>query len=171
MCAGARYSSGSSSKVDGESTVRNRWKKWDLFILMMDCYTIYCPIFTEQCGKWNLDHIKWIVSVISDRLLSTFIRSLLVQHWNIYTLAIALVSLPVIFLQILAASAVDAGGNSLITVFKPETSTVNSFTFRISIKWKLSVMLCLPKGILWKRPLTSIVPFFVQFWSGNQLLR
>lgn len=36
------------------------------------------------------------------------------------TLAIALVSLPVIFLQMLAASAVDAGGNSLMTVFNPE---------------------------------------------------
>ena len=31
----------------------------------------------------------------------------------------ALVSLPVIFLQMLAARAVDEGGNSLITVFNP----------------------------------------------------
>ena len=35
------------------------------------------------------------------------------------TLAIALVSLPVIFLQMLAARAVDDGGSSLITVFRP----------------------------------------------------
>lgn len=32
----------------------------------------------------------------------------------------ALVSLPVIFLHILEASAVEEGGNSLITVFKPK---------------------------------------------------
>ena len=57
----------------------------------------------------------------------------LVKQVNICTFAIALVSLPVIFLQILAANAVDAGGNSLITVFKPETPAVNSFTFSISI--------------------------------------
>ena len=37
------------------------------------------------------------------------------------TLEIALVSLPVIFLQMLAARAVDDGGSSLITVFKPGT--------------------------------------------------
>jgi hypothetical protein len=35
------------------------------------------------------------------------------------TLEIALVSLPVIFLQMLAANAVEDGGSSLITVFKP----------------------------------------------------
>ena len=35
------------------------------------------------------------------------------------TLDMALVNLPVIFLQILAARAVEDGGNSLITVFKP----------------------------------------------------
>ena len=35
----------------------------------------------------------------------------------------ALVSRPVIFLQILAARAVDDGGSSLITVFKPTTKT------------------------------------------------
>lgn len=32
----------------------------------------------------------------------------------------ALVNLPVIFLHILEASAVEEGGNSLITVFKPK---------------------------------------------------
>ena len=35
------------------------------------------------------------------------------------TFVIALVSFPVIFLQTLAAKALDAGGNSLITVFNP----------------------------------------------------
>ena len=39
---------------------------------------------------------------------------------NKITLDMALVNLPVIFLQMLAASAVEDGGNSLITVFKPE---------------------------------------------------
>ena len=37
------------------------------------------------------------------------------------TLVMALVSRPVIFLQMLAARAVEDGGSSLITVFNPDT--------------------------------------------------
>lgn len=40
---------------------------------------------------------------------------------RVCTLDTALVNRPVIFLQILAASAVDAGASSLMTVFKPST--------------------------------------------------
>lgn len=38
---------------------------------------------------------------------------------KINTFAIALLNLPVIFLQILETNCVDEGGNSLITVFRP----------------------------------------------------
>lgn len=39
--------------------------------------------------------------------------------FDLPTLDMALVRRPVIFLQILAARAVEEGGSSLITVFKP----------------------------------------------------
>jgi len=40
-------------------------------------------------------------------------------RYEIDTLVTALVNRPVIFLQMLAAKAVDAGASSLITVFNP----------------------------------------------------
>lgn len=45
---------------------------------------------------------------------------IVLNNGGFLTFEIALVNLPVIFLQILAAKAVEEGGNSLITVFKPE---------------------------------------------------
>jgi len=46
------------------------------------------------------------------------------QH-RVDTLVTALVNRPVIFLQMLAASAVDVGASSLITVFNPSINHPN----------------------------------------------
>ena len=61
----------------------------------------------------------------SDKIWCTYLATMWMTLVHVYgtdTLVTALVSRPVIFLQMLAAKAVDAGASSLITVFNPNTN-------------------------------------------------
>jgi hypothetical protein len=64
------------------------------------------------------------------------------------TFEIALVSRPVIFLHILAARAVDEGGNSLITVFKPAyLSKIISLVITRFNKFYMTITITMYQGI------------------------